>query len=168
MTRTGNSVRVRRCRPASEVAMHPRLLLVAASVAVCLVFASSAPAARITDRASLTRHGKVAFGEPISARVNVHTRFASIRRVCFFLTFEDDLVDPGEEWSVKFDANVGEFGLLNTSENPVSGVSLCLVPFQSAMMDRFLDGREELAVTMETPGSMRVAKLVVRVRGVRK
>jgi hypothetical protein len=144
----------------------PRLLL--ASAIASLIFAAGASAETFTDRASLKRHGRVVFGHPISAKVNFHARFASISRVCFFFTFRDDLLDPGEEWFLRFRANVGGFGLLNTSENAVIGISLCLAPAHNLMIARFLDGREKMVLTMQRPGSMRIGKLKVSIDGVRK
>jgi hypothetical protein len=145
---------------------HPLLRLVLVFVTASLLFAETASAATYTDRAKLTRHGRVVFGKSTSAKVNVHTRFASISRVCFFFAFEDNLLDPGEEWLVRLRANVGEFGMLNTSQNSVIGIALCLVPDHNAMVDRFLDGKAKLIVTMERPGSMRISKLEVTIHGV--
>ena len=148
--------------------MRLRLPLLVISAAASLVFASSAFAAAVTDRASLTRHGKVAFGEPISAKVNAHTRFAAIKRVCFAFAFEDDLLDPGEAWSLRSNANVESFEMRNAGVNRIIGVEFCLLPDHGSLINRFRDGRAKLIIAMETPGSMRIAELEVTVRGVRR
>jgi hypothetical protein len=148
--------------------MRLRLPLLVISAAASLVFASSAFAAAVTDRASLTRHGKVAFGKPISAKVNVHTRFASIKRVCFAFAFEDDLLDPGEAWSLRSNANVKGFEMGNAGVNQIIGVEFCLLPDHWSLINRFRDGRAKLIVAMDTPGSMRIDELDVTVRGVRR
>jgi hypothetical protein len=148
--------------------MRLRLPLLVISAAASLVFAGSAFAATVADRASLTRHGKVAFGEPISARVNVHTRFALIKRVCFAFAFEDDLLDPGEAWSLRTRANMEAFEMPNAGVNPIVGVAFCLLPDHENVINRFRDGRAKLIVAMETPGSMRIDELEVTVRGVRR
>jgi hypothetical protein len=127
-----------------------------------LVFATGAFAATVTDRASLTRHGKVMFDKPITATVNAHMRFSSVRRVCFAFTFEKDLLDPGEEWSLA--PRVNGFEMLNASTFPISGVSFCLLP-DNALVDRFRDGRAKLVVAMKRQGSMRIDNLDVTVRG---
>jgi hypothetical protein len=127
-----------------------------------LIFATSAFAASVTDRASLTRDGKVTFDTPITARVNMHTRFASVKRVCFAFTFKKDVLDPGEEWSLA--PRVNGFEMLNASTFPISGVSFCLLP-DNALVDRFRDGRAKLLVAIKRQGSMRIAELDVTVRG---
>jgi hypothetical protein len=146
---------------------HPILRLVLASATACLVFAGSASAATFTDKASLTRHGRVVFGQPISANVNLHTRFASISSVCFFFTLEDDPLDPGEELDVTFHANVGGFGQSNIFATPLASFGICLVPDHSAMIARFLDGKEKLILSMFSSGSVRVDRLEIVIDGVR-
>jgi hypothetical protein len=146
--------------------MRTSLLLLACAIA-SLVFAGGTFGATVTDKASLMRHGKVAFDRSISAKVNVHTRFSSIRRVCFAFAFEDDLLDPGEEWSITSRANLGGFEMRNEGQLPIIGVAFCLRPEYYAMVDRFRDGREKLTVSMERPGSMRIHKLEVTIRGSR-
>jgi hypothetical protein len=130
-----------------------------------VVFATSAAAATVTDRASLTRGGRVTFDRPITARVNTHMHFASVKRVCFAVTFKKDVLDPGEEWSLA--PRVNGFEMLNASMFPISGVSFCLLP-GNALVDRFRDGRAKVVVAMEPQGSMRIDDLDVTVRGPRR
>jgi hypothetical protein len=130
-----------------------------------LIFATGAFAATVTDRASLTRGGKITFDRPITARVNMHMPFASVKRVCFAVTFKKDVLDPGEEWSLA--PRVNGFEMLNSSTFPISGVSFCLLP-DNALLDRFRDGRAKLLVAMEPQGSMRIDELDVTVRGARR
>jgi hypothetical protein len=130
-----------------------------------LVFATGAFAATVTDRASVTRGGKVTFDRPITARVDTHMRFASVRRVCFAVTFNKDVLDPGEEWSLA--PRLNGFEMLNASTFPISGVFFCLLP-DNALVDRFRDGRAKLVVAMERQGSMRIDDLDVTVRGARR
>jgi hypothetical protein len=131
-----------------------------------LAFAGGASAGAFTDKASLTRHGEVGFDRQISAKVNVHRRFASIRRLCF--AFKDDLFDPGEKWSITPRGKTGGFEMLNAGDNPVIGVAFCLDADYDSMPERFLDGREKLIIRMERPGSMMIHRLDVTVHGVRK
>jgi hypothetical protein len=148
--------------------MRLRFPLLIIAAVVSLVFAGTAFAAAVADRASLTRHGKVAFGKPISAKVNAHTRFALIKRVCFAFAFEDDLLDPGEAWSLRSNANVKGFEMRNAGVNQIIGVEFCLLPDGGSLINRFRDGRAKLIVAMESRGSMRIAELEVTVRGVRR
>jgi len=144
---------------------HRRFSVIALLTLASLVLAPGAFAAVVTDEASLTRHGKVTFETPITARVNMHTRFASVRRVCFEFTFKDDLLDPGEEWSLA--PRVNGFEMLNTSTFQISGVAFCRLP-DNALVDRFRDGRAKLVVAVEGQGSLRVDELDVTVRGARR
>ena len=147
---------------------HRFLWLLLASATASLAFAGGASAGAFTDKASLTRHGEVGFDRQISAKVNVHRRFASIRRLCFAFAFEDDLLDPGEEWSITPRANKRGFEMLNSGDNPIIGVAFCLDADYDSMPERFLDGREKLIIRMERPGSMMIRRLDVTVHGVRK
>jgi hypothetical protein len=142
-----------------------RFPVIALLTLASLVFATGAFAAVVTDRASLTRAGKVTFETPIRARVNMHMRFASVKRVCFEFTFKKDLLDPGEEWSLA--PRVNGFEMLNTTTFQISGVSFCLLP-DNAVVDRFRDGRAKLVLAMKGQGSMRIDELDVTVRGTRR
>jgi hypothetical protein len=142
-----------------------RFPLIVLLTVASLAFTAGAFAATVTDRASLTRGGKVRFDAPITARVNVHMRFASVKRVCFAFTFKKNLLDPGEEWSLT--PRLSGFEMLNATTFPISGVSFCLLP-DNALVDRFRDGRAKLVVAMERQGSMRIGELDVTVRGIRR
>ena len=130
-----------------------------------LVFAAGASAATVTDRGSLKHGGKVTFDRPITARVDTHVRFASVKRVCFAVTFKKDVLDPGEEWSLA--PRVNGFEMLNAGTFPISGVFFCLLP-DNALVNRFRDGRAKILVAMERQGSMRIDDLDVTVRGARR
>ena len=144
---------------------HIRFQVIVLLTLAALVFAAGAFAATVTDRASLTRGGKVTFDRPITARLNTHMRFASVKRVCFAVTFKKDVLDPGEEWSLA--PRVNGFEMLNASPLPIWGVSFCLLP-DNALVDGFRDGRAKLLVAMERQGSMRIDALDVTVRGARR
>jgi hypothetical protein len=146
--------------------MRPmRFPLIVLLALASLVFTTGSLAATVSDRASLTRAGKVVFGKPITARVNTHTRFSSVKRVCFAFSFKKDLLDPGEEWALA--PRVNGFEMLNASTFPISVVSFCLLP-DNDLLDRFRDGRAGLVVAMKRQGSMRIDELHVTVRGARR
>jgi hypothetical protein len=146
---------------------HPLLRLLLASAAASLVFAGSAFAATFSDDASLTRHGRVVFGQPISANVDLHTRFASISTVCFFFTLEDDLLDPGEELDVSFHANIGSFGQSNSFQYPDDSFAFCLATgLHDEAIALFLDGKEKLILSMFGAGSVRIDRLEIVIDGV--
>lgn len=138
-----------------------RVVIPLVSATAAAVMVGTASAATASDRASLTHGGRIAAGEPISAKVNVHQRFASISSVCFYFTFKDDLLDPAEEIIVTWDS--GEFGQENPFDTPLSTVGVCDVDEQA--IAQFLDGRQELSLSMES-GSVRLARLDVVIDGV--
>jgi hypothetical protein len=146
---------------------HPlfRLLLLV-SAAASLVFAASASAATFTDRASLSRHGRVVFGQPTGANVNVHMRFASISRVCFFFTLEDDLIDPGEELDISSRTGGELFGQTTPGQEPVASFATCITTGFHPKTALFLDGKEKLILSMFDGGSVRVDRLEVVIEGV--
>jgi len=140
----------------------PRVPILVLSAIALLVLAGHASAAAFSDRASLSHGGRIGAGQSITAKVNVHEPFSTVDSVCFFFTFEDDLLDPGDWIQVTFD--VGNFGQENGFEDPVSTVGVCLGD-DPAMKAQFLDGRETFTLSMNV-GTVKLAKLDVVVDGV--
>jgi hypothetical protein len=150
-----------------EAAMRRTSALVfLASAAASLVLAGTAVAATFVDSPRLTRQGIVVAGRSISANVNVHSKFTSISSVCFFVAFQDDLLDPGEIISFSFRGNVPVFGQENIFDEPLGSFATCLL---SGLHDQdiapFLDGKERLILSMSS-GSVEFAGLQVIVDGV--
>jgi len=144
--------------------MRRAFVLLCASAIASVVFAGSASAATLSDVASLTRHGEVVVGQPISANLNFHARFASIDSACFFFTFQGDLLDPGEAITVGFRGTVDTVGQENVFQDPLADVAFCVVPDVTGFLDHFLDGKEKLVLSM-TNGSVKLAGLEVVIEG---
>jgi hypothetical protein len=92
-----------------------RRLVVSLSLAALFVPVMGTPAlgvesfvARVTLVPGLPT--PVTVDDPASARVEFPTAFASIERLCIFITFETDLLDPGETIMFTFPENVGGTG----------------------------------------------------------
>jgi hypothetical protein len=96
-------------------------------------------------------------GPPVAASVDFQRVFAEIYRVCFYLTFVDDLLDPGD-W-ITFTGPI-TIGMKNVSAEPQGERTICTD--QSVDTAYFLDGKEELGLVSES-GSMKISSLQVEV-----
>jgi hypothetical protein len=133
-----------------------------------LVVPASATAATATASVKLSQTF-VGVGDAALGKVNVHTKFSSVDRVCFTFTFEGDLLDPGETLLISplnAVSSVSGPGFSNRGTSSEAERTLCLeAAFQPDLVSLFADGKEhKLEITMQT-GSVRIASLDVTVEG---
>jgi hypothetical protein len=108
----------------------------------------------------------VTVDDPASARVEFPTAFASIERLCIFITFETDLLDPGETIMFTFPENVGGTGF-TALDVPRSSAASCLAAgLHDEIIDLFLDGTHTASIEMFPSGSVTIASLSITATGV--
>ena len=145
--------------------------LIPAALAAAAVLALPPVAAADTASATAKIAGStVSVGNPVLAKVNLHTKFSSIDSVCFQFTFAGDLLDPGELLRITplqlLPSEAGP-GIQNVSSAPQAERTLC-IDSSSSVAGVFSDGKEkdlELAIQTGTSGSVNIASLVVTVTG---
>ncbi len=100
----------------------------------------------------------VAPGAPLSGSVTFDRKFEALSEVCMHFTFEEDLLDGGEELAI---SNFGGF-LVPAGEPSQSSRTLCS-PY-GPDLERFMDGAEAFTLTMLT-GRIQISTLRVSVSG---
>ena len=149
-------------------------VITAAVVAVALSAASligpqMAAADILTASASAKlSHNMIGPGSPALARVNVHQRFSSVDSVCFYFTFVNDLIDPGENLSItplQLYPSLSGFGFINIGLTPEAERALCVVGNYPDVLALFLDGKDkDLEIGMPI-GSAEISSLSITVTG---
>jgi hypothetical protein len=119
------------------------------------------------DRVNLRpESGQVTATQPVFGNGNVHQLFSSVKRACLIFRFSrQDLLDPGDELSIRVDGQDGG-GFLNVGAEPQGERKLCWVRrFHPEMMRLFLDGKANLKFRAVS-GSFKFRAVILRIAGI--
>ena len=150
-----------------------RLAVAAVGCAFALAFGLASPSTARADTVTgvVTLSGTVvSVGNSVYASVDFGTEFTSIDMICFQFTFQDDLLDFGDELSItplNLLPSMDGGGFLNVSGPPQSGRTICdpNAPGYGPLDSVYLDGAENQIELAMRSGSVRIASLAITVYG---
>jgi hypothetical protein len=103
----------------------------------------------------------VAVGMPAQGRVHFQ-HFSTIDSLCFQFSFQDDLLDAGEELILDLGPSLGGFGFSNIGTEPQAARLICTA--QPEQLQAFRDGKQSFLITMTT-GTVVISSITVEATG---